>query len=70
MKRTVEEWMTALTVARSSKGIKLRVLSLQEGLSCLTVSSVLQFKLSVEPYGFSTEPLGIINAANHLKEVI
>lgn len=36
-RRTLEEWMTALTVAPSSSGIKLRVLSLQEGLSCLTL---------------------------------
>lgn len=35
-----------------------------------TASSVLRFKLSVEPSGFSAETLGIINAADHLKEVI
>lgn len=37
VRRTLEQWMTALTVAPSSRGIKLRVLSLQEGLSCLTL---------------------------------
>lgn len=35
-----------------------------------TVSSVLQFKLSVELSGFSAETLGIINAAHHFKEII
>lgn len=37
VRRTVEYWLTALTVAPGSRRIKLRVLSLQEGLSCLTL---------------------------------
>lgn len=36
-KRTVEEWVTALTVAPSGKGYQTKSLSLQDTLSCLTL---------------------------------
>lgn len=64
-----EECVTALTVALSSLGIKLRVLSLQEGLDWLTASSLLWFRLSVEASGFSTETCGR-NTAHQSKELM
>lgn len=61
--------MTALTVALSCSGIKLRVLSLQEGLSCLTLC-VLTAVVQVvsQSLRVSAGTCRIINVSDYFRE--
>lgn len=71
VRRTVEYWVTTLTVAPGSKRIKLRVLSLQEGLSCLTLyPQRCGSDCQPRPLGETRKTCWILNTADHPKEVI
>lgn len=59
--------MTALTVAPSSGGIKQSFVVIRRTELSDAVSSVLQFKLLVQPSGLSRKHLEIIKAVDHLK---